>query len=126
MAAPCETDFDDWLVRTFGEVGSFTVLIFLVGIGETSVSPLRSTHLHIVGDETRWPEMIGLFAGAGVDWNGAAFFRADAGGLVEDSVAKQRLASLTRHLHENRKLLNDGEFFDRNGLRLKLEEIKPN
>ena len=117
------TDFDDWLTRTYARVGAFTVLIILVDIGETSVTPLRSTHLHVVGDEIRWPEMARLFDGAGVSWNGAAFFQADRDGLVAEEEAKQRLTSLVRHVNEDRKILNDGEFFNCSGLRLKLEEI---
>ncbi len=123
MSAPAETDFDDWLIATFAKTGSFTVLIILVAIGEATVEPLRSSYLHVVGDETRWPEMAALFDRAGIAWNGAAFFRADRAGLVEDQVAKQRLASLVHHLNENRKLLNEGDFFDHRGLRLKLEEV---
>jgi hypothetical protein len=123
MSAPRATDFDDWLVGVFGRIGSFTVLIYLIGIGESSVTLLRSTYLHVIGDEIRWPEMVALLSGAGVDWQGAAFFQADMGGLVENATAKQRLAALTRRLNEDRKLINDGEFFGRNGLRLKIEEI---
>ena len=122
-AAPSLTDFDDWLVRRFEETGSFTMLIVLVSIGETSIGLLRSAYLHVIGDETRWPDMVRLFAGAGVAWDGAAFFQADRAGLVEDPIAKRRLAALVRHLEEDRRRLNDGEFFDRDGLRLKLEEI---
>jgi len=125
MSGPALTDFDDWLMRTYARVGSFTVLVILVDIGEVSVTPLRSTHLHVVGDETRWPDMARMFDGAGVSWNGAAFFQADRDGLVVDDEAKRRLASLVRHVNEDRKILNDGEFFDADGLRLKLEEIAP-
>ena len=125
MSASSATDFDDWLTRTYARVGSFTVLIILVDIGEMSVTPLRSTYLHVVGDEIRWPEMARQFDGAGVPWNGAAFFQADRDGLVTDPEAKQRLASLVRHVNEDRKILNDGEFFDLRGLRLKLEEFAP-
>jgi hypothetical protein len=123
MSGPALTDFDDWLMRTHHRVGAFTVLIILVDIGETSVTPLRSTHLHVVGDDIRWPEMARLFYGAGVSWNGAVFFQADRDGLVLDNEAKRRLASLVRHVHEDRKILNDGEFFNPSGLRLRLEEI---
>src|SRR5579859_7439744 len=123
MTANCATDFDDWLVQTFGRVGSFTMLIVLVEIGETSVGLLRSSHLHVIGDETRWPEMVSLFDGSGAAWNGAAFFQADREGLVNDAVARQRLASLVRHLEKDRSILNQGEFFDARGLRLKIEEI---
>ncbi|MEJ1977748.1 MAG: hypothetical protein WDN49_18205 [Acetobacteraceae bacterium] len=125
MAAACATDFDDWLVQTFGRVGAFTMLIVLVEIREDSVGLLRSSYLHVIGDETRWPDMVALFAGAGAAWNGAAFFQADRAGLVKDAVARQRLASLVRHLEKDRSILNDGEFFDARGLRLKIEEIAP-
>lgn len=125
MSAPLATDFDDWLVRTYARIGSFTVLIILVDIGEKSVTPLRSTHLHVIGDEIRWPDMARLLDSAGIAWGGAAFFQADRGGLVADPDAKLRLASLVRHLNEDRKILNDGDFFDLRGLRLKLEEIAP-
>lgn len=123
MAAACATDFDDWLVRTFGRIGAFTMLIVLVEIGETSVALLRSSHLHVIGDETRWSDMVRLFGSSGAAWNGAAFFQADRTGLVQDATARQRLASLVRHLETDRSILNRGEFFDVRGLRLKIEEI---
>ena len=66
-----------------------------------------------------------MLDGAGVAWGGAAFFQADREGLITDADAKLRLASLVRHLNEDRSILNDGEFFDRRGLRLQLEEIAP-
>jgi hypothetical protein len=125
MTAACATDFDDWMVRTFGRVGAFTVLIVLVEINATSVALLLSSHLHVIGDETRWPDMARLFDGSGAAWSGAAFFRADVGGLIDDGLASHRLRSLARHLERDRSILNDGEFFDARGLRLKLEEIGP-
>ncbi len=123
MAAPPGTDFDDWLIATFDRVGPFTMLIVLVEIGEASISLLRSSYLHVIGDETRWPDMLRLFAGSGAAWSGAAFFQADRGGLIDDTLAKRRLASLVQHLARDRKILNDGEFFNPAGLRLKVEEI---
>jgi hypothetical protein len=123
MTPACTTDFDDWLVQTFARVGSFTMLIVLVEIGETSVSPLASSYLHVIGNETRWTDMVELLSGPGVAWNGAAFFQADRGGLVDDATAKQRLSSLTRHLENDRSLLTHSEFFNAQGLRMKIEEI---
>jgi hypothetical protein len=38
---PLTTDFDEWLVETFARVGSFTMLVVLVDIQETTVTPLR-------------------------------------------------------------------------------------
>jgi hypothetical protein len=123
MAADYATDFDEWLVQTFASVGPFTMLIVLVEIGDTSAGLLRSSYLHVVGDETRWPDIVQLFADAGAAWNGAAFFQADRAGLVRDEVAQYRLGSLMRHLESDRSLLKHSEFFDERGLRLKIEEI---
>ncbi len=69
--------------------------------------------------------MVRLFAGSGASWNGVAFFQADRSGLIDDATARRRLASLARHLEKDHSILNDGEFFDARGLRLKLEEIAP-
>jgi hypothetical protein len=117
------TDFDEWMERTFRGAGSFTMLIVLVGIGETSVTPLRSSYLHVIGDEARWPDMARLFDASGANWDAVAMFQADRGGLVADPIAKRRLAELTRHIERDRAIINEGEFFDKRGLRLKLEEI---
>ncbi|WP_338663969.1 hypothetical protein VQH23_02135 [Pararoseomonas sp. SCSIO 73927] len=125
MTAPAETDFDDWIIATHREAGDFTVLFVLMRITDTTVEPLRSAWLHVVGDETRWPEMAGLLSGAGVAWDAAVFFRAGREGLVPDAEARARLQSLTRKLHEDRSLIREGEFFNAEGLRLRLEEAKP-
>jgi hypothetical protein len=123
MAPACNTDFDDWLVETFARVGSFTMLIVLVDIGETTVSALASSYLHVIGDETRWTDMVDLLSSAGISWNGAAFFQADRSGLVDDNTARQRLSSLARHLERDRSLLTHSEFFNARGQRLKIEEV---
>jgi hypothetical protein len=126
MGADFATDFDEWLVETFARTGAFTMLIVLVEIAETSATPLRSSYLHVIGDETRWPDIVELLADAGTAWNGAAFFQADRAGLVKDQVARYRLTSLMRHLEGDRSLLKHSEFFDVNGLRLQIEEVTPN
>ena len=120
-----DTDFDDWVIDTYADAGSFTMLFILVSISETRVELLRSAYLHVVGDELRWPEMVKLFSGAGVNWSGVVFYRAGREGLVEDKDAKARLASLVRKLDEDRSLIRDGEFFNEDGLRLMIEELKP-
>lgn len=120
-----DTDFDDWVINTYAEAGSFTMLFILVAISETKVELLRSAYLHVVGDELRWPEMTRIFRGAGVNWSGVVFYRAGREGLVEDGEAKSRLSSLLRKLDEDRSLIRDGEFFNEDGLRLMIEEIKP-
>jgi hypothetical protein len=125
MSVDYATDFDEWLVETFARVGPFTVLIVLVEISETTAGLLRSSYLHIIGDETRWPDVLEMFASAGATWNGAAFYQADRAGLVRDPVARHRLQSLMRHLEGDRSLLKHADFFDGRGLRLKIEEITP-
>jgi hypothetical protein len=121
-----KTDFDEWLVETFDRVGPFTLLIVLLEISETSVDLLRSSYVHVMGDRAAWSEMAQLFSESGAAWNGAAFFRADRAGLINDATARRRLASLGRALGRDRSLLNEGEFFNTGGLRLKIEEIKKN
>ena len=121
MSAARESDFDDWIVAAFAATGPFTLLIVLLRITEHTVEPLRAAHLHVMGDETRWPEMAALLDGAGIAWSGAVFYRAGREGLVEDALARQRLAALTRRLHEDRSLVGEGEFFNRDGLRLRIE-----
>lgn len=124
MTRPIDTDFDEWLVATHEEAGDFTMLFVLVAITETSVQPLRSAYLHVLGHETRWSEMVAHFLGAGVAWSGVAFFRAGREGLVPDKEAQARLAALGRKLHEDRSLIREGDFFNQDGLRLQLEEMK--
>lgn len=124
MSEVFDTDFDEWLVGTFDAAGPFTILFVLVKIGEARVDLLRSAFLHVIGDEMRWPQMAALLDGAKVDWSGVVFFRAGREGLVEDDDARSRLASLVRKLHEDRSLIREGEFFNRDGLRLAIEEIR--
>lgn len=123
-AEPTETDFDDWIVSTFAETGSFTMLFVLVRIGEASVDLLRSAYLHVIGDELRWPQMKAVLDGAGVAWSGAVFYRAGREGLVTDDEARSRLAALVRKLNEDRSLIREGEFVNADGLRLAIEEIR--
>lgn len=119
------TDFDEWIVGNFRRNGSFTMLIILVEINDPKVELLRSSYLHVIGDQILWPEMLTLFEGSGAVWNGAAFFQADRDGLISDALARRRLAELTEHLQADRSILSHGEFFDRRGLRLKIEAVTP-
>ncbi len=125
MAADYATDFDEWLVETFARVGAFTMLIVLVDVAAATPRLLRSSYAHVIGDETRWTDVLALFADVGTAWNGAAFYQADRVGLVRDPVAQHRLESLMRHLESDRSLLKHADFFDGRGLRLKIEEVAP-
>lgn len=119
-------EFDAWLSETFATEGAFTALVVLVRIGALEVTPLASTFLNIIGDEVRWVEIVSLFAGSGKAWDGAAFFPVlDAGGLLLNAEARARLRALETRVQENRLTLNEGEFFDAWGRRLKVEVATP-
>ena len=118
--------FDQWLPSEYGTRGEFTVLVVLVAIGDTSIDLLQSTFINVIGDETRWREVRQLLDGAGVPWNGAAFFPVNSffRGAVPNDVARSELRDLEARLREDRRILNDGHFFDRKGRRMKVEEVE--
>ncbi len=116
------TDFDRWLGKMFRK-GPFTALIVLVRIAEPRVEPLRSSFVHVVGDEIDWGDIVLMLRGAGVNWDGAAFFPTrEAGGLVPDELAGTRLRELESALREDRLTLNKGAFFDAWGRNLQVQE----
>ena len=119
------SDFEPWLGRTFAENGAFTVLAVLVEIGGTQVTPSCSTFFNVIGDEAQWSEIVALFAGAGREWDGAAFFpvRAAAGGPLDNATARFRLRELEARLAQDRLVLNEGQFFDKWGRRMKIEAL---
>jgi hypothetical protein len=119
------TDFDRWLTAEFARTGSFTALAVLVRITETKVDPLCSTYFNVIGDEIDWDEIVVLFHGAGMEWDGAAFYplTGQGGGPLDNPTARIRLRELEARLDESRLVLNEGEFFDKWGRRLKIEEI---
>ena len=118
-------DFDEWIAAEFAERGAFTVLVVLVDIDETRVTPLSSTFFHVIGDEIDWSEIGILFGSSGADWDGASFFPATASdGLpLDNSAARQELRKLKQRLDDDRLVLNEGYFFDKWGRQMKVEEI---
>lgn len=124
-ATPPATDFESWLRAEFADGGSFTALIVLVEIGETQVTPAASTFLNVIGPDVSWSELVGLFAGAGQGWDGAAFFpaRDGDGDPLDNTLARIRLREVEMRLDEDRLVLNEGQFFDIWGRRLKIEEM---
>lgn len=120
------TDFDRWLAGEFASSGAFTALAVLVEIGETNVVPLCSTYFNVIGDEIDWAEITVLFAGAGRAWDGASFYPLTApdGGPLDNPNARLRLRELEARLDDNPLVLNEGNFFDKWGRRLKIEEIE--
>ena len=120
------TEFDRWLRTEFREGGAFTALVVLVEIVGVRVSTLCSTYVHVIGDEVDWGEIVVLFAGSGVDWDGAAFFpeRAPHEGPLDNPTARLRLKALEARLDDDRLVLNEGNFFDKWGRRMKIEEVE--
>ena len=120
-------EFNDWIVSEFEDRGAFTALVVLVEIGERSVTPLASTYLNVIGTEVDWLEIQALFAGAGVKWDGASFYPANApkGGPLEDGAARARLREIEQRVKAERLALNEGFFFDRYGRRMMVEEAGP-
>lgn len=119
------TGFDGWIADTFAERGPFTLLIVLVEISETKVTPLSSSFLHVIGDEIDWEMMGNLLGSSGKDWDGACFFPVvTVDGLpLDNSTAQARLRDLKLRLDEDRLVLNEGYFCDRWGRKIHVEEI---
>jgi hypothetical protein len=119
------TEFDEWLADMVRDHGQFTVLVVLTEIGERRVVPLCSTYMHVIGDEIDWEGITAMLAGSGQRWDGAAFFptKARDGGPIDNPTARLRLAELEAKVSQNRMILNDGQFFDTHGRRIKIEPI---
>ena len=117
-------DFQRWLAREFAATGAFTAIAILVEIGKTQVTPLCSTYFNVIGDEVEWSEIVVMFAGAGREWDGAAFFpvvEAD-GGPLDNPTARLRQREFETRIDHDRLVLNEGHLFDKWGRRMKIEE----
>jgi hypothetical protein len=119
--------FDDWVAAVFRRSGGFTALVVLMRIDDLTVTPLRSTFVHVVGDELNWAEVSNLFSSAGVAWDGVLLelLSADEGGPVADAHARNALRVLEQRVAEDRLVINEGHFFDKWGRRLRIEEALP-
>lgn len=119
--------FDDWVVDQFRRTEGFTALVVLAGIGNLSIVPLRSTFMHVIGDDLDWTRLSMLLASAGVAWDGVLFetLSAKGGGPVGDEEAREALRALEQRVVEDRLTINRGHFFDKWGRRLKVEEAQP-
>ena len=117
------TDFDRWIAEAFAEAGSFTVFAVLVEIAGARVDPLVSTYFNVIGNEIDWGGITHLFAGSGRKWDGAAFFpQIEDSGPLDNATARVRLRLLEQRLDDDRLVLNEGQFFDQWGRRMKIEE----
>lgn len=119
-----ELTFDEWLAGEFARTGGFTALVVLVGIGELSVTPLRSTWFHVIGDSTGWAEIVELLSSAG-PWDGALFVPHTGrdGGPLTDAAARIELRDLGDRVIADRTVLNEAHFFDRQGRRMRVDEV---
>jgi hypothetical protein len=118
-------EFEHWLAREFAEIGAFTALVILVEIAERQVTPLCATYFNVIGDEVEWSEIVVMFAGAGREWDGAAFFPVVGSdrGPLDNPTARLRLRDLEARVSDDRLVLNEGHFFDKWGRRMKVEEV---
>ncbi len=98
--------------------------VILVEIDRTQVTPLCSTYLNVIGDEVTWHDLVVMFAGAGRDWQGAAFFpvTSPGGGPLDNPTARLKLRVLESRVDDDRLVLNEGHFFDKWGRRIRIEE----
>lgn len=120
-----EGAFERWLTQEYQDGGSFTALVVLVAIGETTVTPLCSTYVNVIGTEVEWSDMVVMLAGAGQAWDGVALFprRDDHGRPLDNPTARIALRELEAKLDEDRLVLNEGQFFDAWGRRMTIEEM---
>ena len=117
-----DSDFKTWIDAELAESGAFTALVVLVKIGERSVAPVVSTYVNVAA-EIDWPEVVTLFQGVGIPWDGASFFPVTApeGGPLDDAAARVGLIALEQRVRVERLALNEGFFFDRHGQRIMVE-----
>lgn len=121
-----KSDFDLWLGAQIAETGPFTIFIVLVRIADDSVTPLRSSHAHMIGDEMAWHDMRTLLDSAGTHWDGVAFYVGldHAGGPLPDEAAAARLKDIEAELRADPLVLNRGLFFDREGRHMRIDEVE--
>ena len=119
------THFDKWIADEFKKTGPFTAFAVLVEIAESQVTPVCSTYFNVIGDEVDWGEITILFAGAGHQWDGAAFFprASPGGGPLDNPNARTELRQLEDRVDDDRLVLNEGHFFDKWGRRMTVEEV---
>ncbi len=119
------TAFDRWLDETLDREGPFTMFLILMEQAPATIVPIRSSYLHVIGPDIRWPEMVTLMDEAGTAWASVAVFAAKAGsgGPMPDVEARQRLASLQAAVIRDRMTVRKGELFDTKGRKLELSPL---
>ena len=116
------TAFDGWLTSTLDREGPFTMFLILMVEEPTTIVPIRSSYVHVIGPDIRWDELAAMIGEADDDWHSVAVFAAKtaAGGPMPDMEARQRLGSLQAAVIKDRLTIRKGELFDRKGRKLEL------
>ena len=117
--------FETWLKQTFARQGAFTMFLILMKEEPTTLSPLCSSYLHVIGDDVPWTDLTETLNGAGVIWDSVATFAGqdEFQQIFADADAKARLRELELALMADRLVLQKGELFDRWGRRLQIERM---
>ncbi len=119
------TAFDRWFAATLDREGTFTMFLVLFEEAATTIVPVRSSYLHVIGPDLRWDELVVLIAETDTAWHSLGVFaaKAAAGGPLPDVEAQRRLASLQQAVIRDRLTVRKGELFDRLGRRLDLTPL---
>jgi hypothetical protein len=117
--------FETWLKQTFARKGAFTMFLILMKEEPTTLSPLCSSYLHVIGDAVPWPDLTETLNRAGVIWDSVATFAGqdEFQQIFADAEAKVRLRELEAAVLADRLVLQKGELFDRWGRRLQIERM---
>ena len=94
-----KSDFEQWLDAQVAETGPFTIFILLIRIAGETVTPLKSSYAHMIGDEMTWHDMRALLDSAGAAWDGVAFYVGldFEGGPLPDLRTRPRLRNAYQH-----------------------------
>ena len=99
--------------------------MFLILMKEepTTLTPLVSSYVHVIGDEVSWLDLTTTLNGAGVSWDSVATFAGqdEFQQIFADSEAKARLRELEVALIADRLVVQKGKLFDRWGRLLQIE-----
>ncbi len=122
-----KSDFEHWLAAQFADTGPFTLFIVLARIAGSDVTAVKSSYAHMIDDGMTWRQMKGLLDGAGVRWDGVAFFvgLSHGGGPLLDPEAKRRLKDVEADVKADPLAFNRGLFFDRLGRHMRIDEVAP-
>lgn len=128
MSSSNGAEFNDWMEEKFADSGGFTGLVLLLAMSEHSIEPITCSYVHVIGDETRWPDMKRMLDGSGRKWDAVVMFAESppGGGPLIDVVAKARLQARIDEVTANRMTLNEGGMFDTQGRAIRIDPVEVN